>query len=172
MNNPRILYPTPDGGVSLSQERIHELFYYENGSLYWKTPTSFRCQPGDEAGSVNGDGRRYVKVDGRAHLVHRLIFCFHHGHCPQYLDHIDRNCSINKIENLRPATRSQNNRNKSISKSNRTGFKGIYRQGNKFKATICVNKKNIYLGSYDTPEQAQQAYAEAAATHFKEFAHV
>jgi hypothetical protein len=49
--------------------------------------------------------------------------------------------------------------------------KGYRKTGNKYQAQICYNSKQIYLGMFDTPEEAHQAYLEArkeAAQFYKE----
>lgn len=152
-------------------QQLHELFAYADGKLLWRVSRG-RVHAGDEAGVVIANGRRYVQFDGKKHLVHRIIWLLHHDDCPQFLDHIDGNPLNNRIENLRPATKQQNAMNRRIRSDNSTGFKGIYPSGKKFKASICVSGKNIYLGTFVTKEAAHGAYRVAAQQHFKEFAHV
>ena len=69
------------------------------------------------------------------------------------LDHIDNNPLNNKISNLRIADRQLQNRNRGKSK----GY--IFDSSrNKWLARIFINRKAIYLGRYDTEEEARQAY--------------
>lgn len=68
------------------------------------------------------------------------------------LDHINRNTSDNRIDNLRIVTNQQNSFNK-VSKGY-TWNKNL----NKWQSQIKVNYKNIYLGLYETEEEAQQSY--------------
>jgi hypothetical protein len=153
-------------------QRLAELFEYADGKLLWKHSRG-RRQAGQEAGCVAQIGRMYVQVDGKKHLVHRVIWFLHYGNCPEFLDHIDGNPLNNKIENLRPATKQQNAMNRKIRCDNSTGFKGIYQlPSKKFAASICVNGKNNYLGVFKTPELAQAAYIVAATNYFKEYARV
>lgn len=150
---------------------FNELFYYDNGKLVWQVNRG-RVYAGDEAGAVAPNGRLYVQVDRKKYLVHRVVWFLHHGECPEFLDHIDGNPLNNCIENLRPATKAQNAMNRRIRSDNSTGFKGIYPSGKKFKASICLSGKNLYLGTFETKEEASSAYRVAAQQHFKEFAHV
>ena len=69
------------------------------------------------------------------------------------IDHIDRNRSSNVISNLRIATHAENMRNKI--------GRGTHKRGNKFRAIIITNKKTKHLGTYDTEEEAHQAYLDA-----------
>lgn len=152
-------------------QRIADLFAYVNGKLLWAQSRG-RVQAGDAAGVIAKNGRRYVQVDGKKLLVHRIIWFMHYGDCPEFLDHIDGNPLNNKIANLRAATKQQNSRNRMIRSNNSTGFKGVYPKAGRFAASICVNGQNRYLGTFDTPEIAQLAYVAAAQQHFKEFARV
>jgi hypothetical protein len=42
--------------------------------------------------------------------------------------------------------------------TNTTGYRGVYKRGERFVAQIFVNKKRTYLGTYDTPKEAAVAY--------------
>lgn len=47
---------------------------------------------------------------------------------------------------------------------------GVYKKGNKFVAQLNKGDRNIYLGTYDTPEEAFQAYKQAKEAYIKEVA--
>lgn len=87
------------------------------------------------------------------------------------VDHKDLNGLNNQRSNLRLATRSQNMANRvwHVGRS-KSGFKGVYRRGSRFQASIRVNGKAICLGSFGAAEDAAAAYDSAALTHFGEFA--
>ena len=70
------------------------------------------------------------------------------------IDHIDGDKSNNKIDNLREVTNQQNAFNNKMAK----GY--TYDRG-KYRACIVINAKKIYLGSFDTSEEARQAYLDA-----------
>jgi hypothetical protein len=86
---------------------------------------------------------------------------------PAIIDHIDRNPSNNKFNNLRAVTRSQNQHNRIKQRNNTSGYKGVvfFKRAKRWRAAIFVNSKPIYLGYYDTPEQASAAYQEAASKY-------
>ena len=90
----------------------------------------------------------------------------------ELVDHIDGNGLNNCRSNLRIATSSQNMQNSKKSKANTSGFKGVsyHRRAQKWCAAISVNGKNKYLGLFESPEKAHEAYCEAAKKYFGEFA--
>lgn len=91
---------------------------------------------------------------------------------PNEVDHRDRNSLNNQRRNLRPATKTTNGRNRGPNKNNSSGFKGIHRDGARWRAQIRVGQQRIHLGRYATPEQAAAAYNKAAKKYFKSFAYL
>lgn len=77
------------------------------------------------------------------------------------LDHIDGNTLNNKISNLRIATRQLQNRNKQSTK-------GYFfdKSRNKWLSRIFIDRKPIYLGRFDTEEEAKQAYLNSKDTYW------
>ena len=154
----------------MTQERVRELFNYKDGRLYWKVRKACRVRVGNEAGTVDGRGYRHVGVDGERYKTHRLVYLYHHGELPRFLDHIDGDPSNNSIENLRPATSSQNNANCRVSKNNKCGFKGVSSNGKGFQARVEKNGEVYNLGTFATPEEAHEVYCAKALELFGEFA--
>jgi AP2 domain len=88
-------------------------------------------------------------------------------------DHIETGETLdNSDNNLRIASKSQQQHNKRKPKNNTTGFKGVsaYRIPGKWQAFIAFNGKTKWLGIHDTPEAAHEAYCKAAELHHGEFA--
>lgn len=77
---------------------------------------------------------------------------------------------MNRIANLRQATRSQNMANARQKANNTSGFKGVHFLRGKWQAQIQIGGRRIHLGCYLTPEVAHMAYRIAAKKHFGEFA--
>lgn len=80
------------------------------------------------------------------------------------VDHIDGNGLNNLRENIRLCTKHQNQMNVRKPSHNTSGYKGVSyekRRGN-YRAYIVFKGKQIYLGSYKTPEEAHDAYKKAA----------
>lgn len=90
------------------------------------------------------------------------------------VDHINRNTLDNRRSNLRLATRTQNSRNKGLSKSNTSGYKGaVYRKTDKaWVANIRVDDCTLLLGYYSTAEEAAIAYNHAAKQYYGDFAYL
>lgn len=88
------------------------------------------------------------------------------------IDHRDRNTLNNKRENLRFATKSQNQANQKIRSDNTSGFKGVNWRKDiaAWAARVSVMNKRIHLGHFPTAEAAARAYDTAAQKHFGEFA--
>jgi hypothetical protein len=143
--------------MTLTQNLLGELFYYEDGKLFNKTKRSKNTIVGEEAGRLSNRGYRQIMVNRKFYLSHRLIYIFHHGEIADklYIDHIDRDKSNNNIENLRLVTIQENQWNR--------GARGYYfhKANNKFLAQIRLNSKLIHLGYFNTEEEARSAYLKA-----------
>ena len=74
------------------------------------------------------------------------------------VDHIDNNKLNYNISNLRWATHTENNINKSMQSDNSSGHKGVYwnKKLCKWQAYISIDGIKIHLGLYDTIEEATQ----------------
>lgn len=115
----------------------------------------------------------HVTVDGRyPQPLHREIAKRMGLSLDNDIDHEDGDRMNCQRDNLRVATRSQNQGNRKLQSNNTTGFKGVskFKGRNKWFARITVNGKYNHLGSFDTPEDAHAAYCKAATEHFGEFA--
>lgn len=149
----------------LTQERLKELLQYDpdTGIFYRKTSTTNRVKAGDIAGTLRKDNYVRIMVDGRLYLAHRLVWLYVYGELPKVpIDHINTIKSDNRISNLRKDDGNWNNQNiRTSNRNNKLGILGVSRKGKKFRATIVVNGKRKHIGSYDTPEEAHEAYIEA-----------
>lgn len=126
-----------------------------NGPWHW-APTGNRV----------GYGRTNVKVDGRWTLtgMHNLILG------AKYVDHVDGNGLNNTRANLRLSDPATNAANRFRRRDSKTGFKGVERAGNRWRARIVVRGERRELGCYTTPEAAARAYDAAAIQAWGEFA--
>lgn len=88
------------------------------------------------------------------------------------VDHRDGDGLNNRRSNLRICSREENLRYTRLRSDSRTGLKGVGFNArlNRYHARIFVNKKSVYLGSFETAEEAHAAYCRAAEIHYREFA--
>jgi hypothetical protein len=73
--------------------------------------------------------------------------------------------------NLRWASTSDQNLNRRIQKNNTSGFLGVSKLGNKWAALIRINKKKIYIGSYNSSEEAFDAFQKVYLQYHGKEAH-
>lgn len=85
-------------------------------------------------------------------------------------DHKNHNPLDHRRSNLRPATQTQNTRNRRAKRGVISGYKGVQKQPYGYIARIRVNGNLIYLGFFKEPEKAARAYDCAAVRYFGEFA--
>lgn len=87
------------------------------------------------------------------------------------VDHININdrCD-NRKSNLRVCTLSQNNINRTAQKNNKLGIKGVSKEGNKYVARI-GKAGCVYIGRFNTLEEAVEARYKAEKEMYKEFAY-
>ncbi len=107
----------------------------------------------------------------RSVLMHRLILPV-----SGIIDHINRDGLDNRKCNLRPATASENCRNRKSYGDSSSKFKGVYlHPTGRWQAAIkitCGDGIATYLGIFDDEIDAALAYNVAAKEHFGEFANL
>ncbi len=89
-----------------------------------------------------------------------------------YVDHINNNTLDNRRSNLRLVTPLQNTMNKQSHKNSCCKYKGVSRSRARFKAQIFHSKKSIFLGVFNSPEEAALAYNKKAIELYGEFAYL
>lgn len=152
----------------INQEICRSYFDYADG-LVWKVKKG-RANIGDKS-HKNGNGYQAIKVNNKPYLEHKLVWLWHYGVLPEYIDHIDGNPTNNKIENLRIATHSENMRNAKLRKDSKSQVKGVYwcKSKKKWKAVLTFNGKQHYLGRFIDLELAKKAVNEARLVHHGKF---
>jgi hypothetical protein len=94
--------------------------------------------------------------------AHQFAWYFIYKECVEEIDHINGNRYDNRICNLRSVTRQQNQWNRKTAK----GYTW-HKNNKKWESAIKVNKKRIYLGSFNTEEEARNAYLQAKEIYHK-----
>lgn len=119
--------------------------------------------------------RRYKLIrlgPGEWHYMHVLVWIYHYGTIPErlFLNAIDGDTQNTRIENLRLGNRSQIGAAKKMHANNTTGYRGVSRQRNRFRVSIKILGRNLYLGLFDDPETAHTAFHRAATELNGQFA--
>ena len=84
----------------------------------------------------------------------------------KYVDHINKNTLDNRRCNLRICSNSANLRNGKLRHNNKSGFTGVFKKRDKFGARIRVKYKTIYLGYFDTFDEAVNCRKEAQTKYW------
>jgi len=158
----------------ITHDELIEILRYEpeTGDFIWLVNRG-KAREGARAGNRQSGGYLQVRIRGRNYYAHRLAFLYVHKRWPsQHIDHINGIPYDNRIANLREATPGQNMHNSVKPKNNTSGYKGVSleKRTGRWRASIKVNNKIRHLGTYDTPEEAYEAYKEAAKKLHGEFA--
>lgn len=165
--------------MEITQELVKKLFeYHQEGYLIWKKSPRGNVPALSKAGhlfvDIGGKSRQRITVNRKRYFAAQLIFLFHNGFIPKFVDHKDRNPSNDKIDNLRAANRFQNARNKTVSKNSASQYLGVYlrKKSGKWISYVRKNGKSTYLGDFVTEEEAALAYNSAAKEVYGEFANL
>lgn len=161
--------------IGLSQADLRALFEYEpeTGFLRWKerdrvmfnADKCWRTWNSRFAGAIAGTkkqsaGKQYIQVslDGRVYPSHRLIWVFLHGSIDETLviDHVNGVGTDNRLANLRLVAHSENQKNITMRRDNKTGVMGVRWEPDKRKwhAQISADRVRTFLGYFDSFEEA------------------
>ena len=135
----------------------------DTGEFRWIGRRSLRVRDGDRAGSLSSRGYWCIRIGGVNYQAHRLAWLLVHGAWPNgEIDHVNGIKTDNRLENLREASRELNTRNlRTAKRTNRVGLLGVSRDGSKWRASIRLGGRNVYLGRFSDPGSAHRAHVEA-----------
>lgn len=126
-------------------------------------------KPNGELISSRNKGYLFINIynddDGITYRIraHHFAYYYTYGFCPYKVDHKNRDRISNTISNLRESSYLIDNRNR-----NSKGY-CFDKKRNKWISQIMVNRKSIYLGRFDTKEDARNAYIEAKKKYHPEY---
>ena len=134
----------------INYEQISKILYYKDGLLFWKKNDK-------PAGTIDKRGYLKVQINKIVYSTHRLVWVLFNKEIPidKQIDHIDRNPSNNKIENLRLVDSVANALNKKCKTSN-TGIRGVSKDRDYYKVSFTINCKSIHVGNFKNLEEAQK----------------
>lgn len=144
------------------ETNLSDIFSYspEDGSLYRAVGQQNRL-----ISCKDRDGYIVVKVGKKNYFAHRLCWYLAYGTWPtKQIDHVNGVRDDNRLCNLREATPSQNAHNqRNVSKRNKySKYLGVSRShSGKWRANIVLDRRYIYLGTFETEEKAHSVYVQA-----------
>lgn len=160
----------------LSHEELRRLLHYnpDTGQFTWRVTRRGKARKGSVAGTKTPNTGYYqLAINRTIYKQHRLAWFYMTGKWPEnQIDHINGIKDDNRFHNLREATNSQNLHNIGAKSNNKTGYKGVslHKPAGKYVANIMIKGKQLYLGIFDTPEEAHEAYKKKALEVAGQFA--
>lgn len=140
---------------------LENLEYSETSEsgLVWKNYKGGNTSKGADAGSLCQNGYWYVTIRGVRYLCHRIVMLLTNEDfdITREIDHIDRNRSNNKKENLRMSSRHENLKNKATSSDSLSGYKHVnfLKRDNAYYVRWIENGKTQAVKfRLDTPENS------------------
>ena len=157
-----------------SLELLRSMFdYHADGGLIRKGTMGNQRSGTVTFGYDKGNGYKRIEIGSRPFFLHRIIWKWHNGSEPEFLDHIDNDPSNNRIENIRPIAQKNNTRKCLKHSHNTTGFIGVsVARGDSFRVVISVNRKQIFIGYYKDIKAAAKASNAAIIKYHGEYGRV
>ena len=152
-----------DGKASIADLRAHFSYDAETGLVTTKTCRR-NLTIGQTIGTKDRQGYLVTSLYKEPIKVHRLAWALSCGSWPQgMIDHINGDTSDNRLCNLRVVTNAQNKQNIGKSSANKSGYLGVsfHKKSGKWAANIKVMGAAKYLGIFDCPKAASEAYLAA-----------
>lgn len=127
-----------------------------------------KARAGQRSGSINPDGYVQVRFFHQDYKGHRLAWVLYYGEWPaddMEIDHRNGDRANNSKSNLRAVPGAGNCQNSAIRKDNVSGYTGVawIDYLGRWRAYINVNGRRRYLGYFNDPEKANEAYLAAKA---------
>lgn len=89
-------------------------------------------------------------------FMHRVVAA-HMLSAATEVDHRSGDGLDNRRENLRMVTHAQNMQNRAVNRNSSTGIRGVWREGNSWRATATLSGKKHHIGCFTTAEDAAVA---------------
>jgi hypothetical protein len=151
-------------------ELLREIFDYnpETGELTFLVYNN-RHRKGDVLTRRTAHGYLCWTFERKQYYAHRIAWKIQTGkEPPEVVDHRNRKPDDNRWQNLRASDNTSNRYN--MTPWGKRFLPGVSqgRPGGNYYAKITANKRQIYLGTFRTEEEAHAAYCDAHRQHFGE----
>lgn len=156
----------------LDYDRLVEVFECDYDGWLYNRHSRGRAKIGERAGYLDVHNYWRVVIDYKKYYVHHLVWFYVHGEWPSSeLDHIDGNSMNNAPANLRLCNRTQNNCNRKRRPTGESGLRGAYldKRNLQWHSQIQFGSQSYFLGNFDTPKEAHEAFEYAAKKLHGEF---
>lgn len=155
----RLLVLNPETGQLFWKPRPSEMFSAPRFQRRWNSRYA-----GQEALAHVNQGYRVGAILGVNCLkAHRVVWALHYGEWPDFIDHVNRDRSDNRVSNLRSVPMTENMKNKPLYKNNSSGVNGVF-WSEKGKSW-CARIADTHLGSFVTKQDATAARKSAEVEH-------
>jgi hypothetical protein len=147
-------------------------FYHAETGLILRRCYWMGKNVGEEAGTqrTDADGMTYrsVSIKYKIFMSHRVAWLLHYGRWPaMQIDHKDGDGLNNRIGNLSEVTNKQNAMNQKLNAKNSSGVTGVrwHKLAKKWTARIVQDQREIYLGLFESFEDAVRARKDAESKY-------
>jgi hypothetical protein len=152
--------------MTITAEYARELIVYnpDTGAMIWRRSKGAAKAGSPAGGPHRSKGYGTVMIDGQRIATHRLAWLIAFGRWPNgEIDHINGKPDDNRLSNLRDVSVQANRQNIRAATARKvSGLLGAHRTAaGRYAAAICVSRKQIHLGMFDTAEEAHAAYVSA-----------
>lgn len=160
--------------MTITADDLSKVMRYDasTGNFLWVVKPANRVSVGDVVGSRDVRGYVRVRFKGVRYWSHQLAFLAMTGSLPTGpVDHINGDKSDHSWGNLRASSQRENAYNTPAHRDNKLGIKNVSFHGEKYRAVLYLEGKQVSLGRFDTPEEAAAVARAARKTHHKEYAY-
>lgn len=151
-----------------SQEELKRLVHYDpETGVITHLQTRGKAKAGEVAGALSQHGYWGLRICNRFISGHRVAWLYMTGTLPDQpvsVDHVNGNRADNRWANLRLATYEQQSWNAPAHHCSKSGLKGAWpcRSTGRWMSMLQCGKRRLWLGRFDTAEQAHEAWINAA----------
>lgn len=150
----------PDTGAMTWRARPSSMFVAGRYSAERAAKTwNAKCAGKPALASPTANGYLHGAINDISCLAHRVAWKIVTGTDPDDVDHINGDRTDNRFANLRDCSRSDNMRNRGLSRNNKSGTHGVWQEAKTGKWCAQIEHDGLVsdLGRHDTYDEARLA---------------